>query len=159
MSFASVYDFTFSSIDITKEDIKLSDYKNKVILVVNTASKCGFTYQYEGLQELYAKYKDKGLVIIGVPSASFKQEYANNKEVATFCSKFNLSFPLTSEYSVRGDDAHPFFKYLKEKHDVTPKWNFYKFLINKNGEFVQSYSSMTKPNSKKFIAQIEELLG
>ncbi len=159
MSVANVYNFEFSNIDITKPAINLSQYKNKVILVVNTASKCGFTYQYEGLEELYSKYKDKGFIVIGIPSDSFKQEYSKNEEIASFCQRFKITFPLTSEYQVRGEEAHPFFKYLKEKHDTTPKWNFYKFLINKNGDFVESYSSMTKPNSKKLSSKIEELLN
>ncbi|MDA9818328.1 redoxin domain-containing protein, partial [Flavobacteriaceae bacterium] len=144
------------------QSINLSNFKDKVILVVNTASKCGFTPQYEGLQKLHEKYKDKGLVIIGVPSADFaSQEFSQISQVKEFTDKeFHITFPLTEIEKVKGKEAHPFYLWANSKSGFigSPKWNFHKYLIDKNGNFASWFSSPTKPNSPKIIDKIEELL-
>ena len=127
------YDFSIESID--GQIINLSEYKNKVVLLVNTASYCGFTKQYEDLQELWEKYKSKGLVVFGVPSNSFNQEKNSNNDVKEFCEvNFNINFPLSSIYEVKGKNAHEIFKWAKDNHgsSAVPKWNFHKILINKS---------------------------
>lgn len=151
MSFSStLYDFSFTSIDGKK--LELKSFKNKVILVVNTASMCGFTKQYEGLEKVYQNYKDKGLVVIGMPSNSFKQEYNDENKVKDFCeTKFNITFPITKIVQVTGDEKHDFYKWLEENHGVKPKWNFFKFIFNKKGEFIDSFSSITRPNSDRIL--------
>ena len=154
-----IYDFSIK--DITGETIDFKDYKNKVILVVNTASYCGFTRQYGELQKLWDLYKEKGLIVLGVPSNSFNQEKNNNEEVKEFCEvNFNISFPLTAITEVKGENAHEIFKWAKENHgkSAVPKWNFYKILINKEGKIEDTFSSMTKPMSKKLIKTIENIL-
>ena len=146
----SLYDFTFTSIDGKK--LELKSFKNKVILVVNTASMCGFTKQYEGLEKVYQDYKGKGLVIIGMPSNSFKQEYADEDKVKDFCeTKFNITFPITKIVQVTGNERHDFYKWLEDNHGVKPKWNFFKFIFNKKGEFIDSFSSITRPNSDRIL--------
>ena len=153
--------FDFKIEGITGEIIDLSTYKNKVILVVNTASYCGFTKQYDGLQELWETYKSKGLIVLGVPSNSFNQEKDNDKEVKEFCEvNFNIDFPMTALNEVTGDDAHEIFKWAKDNHgkSAVPKWNFHKILINKEGKVEDTYASFTKPLSKKIINKIESLL-
>lgn len=156
---ANVYDFSFENINITKPDIKLSDYKGKVVMIVNTASKCGFTKQFDDMQKIYDTYKDKGFVVIAVPSDDFKQELKQPTEIESFCKvKFGVTFPVTKTYNVKKGEVHPFFMYAAEK-TTSPKWNFYKYLINKNGEVVEYYSSITNPSSKKVTSKIEELLG
>ena len=153
------FDFKINS--ITGETIHLSDYKNKVILVVNTASYCGFTNQYSELQELWDKYKLKGLIVLGVPSNSFNQEKKVNSDVKDFCEvNFNINFPLTSITNVKGDDAHDIYKWASENYgkSAIPKWNFYKILINKNGKIEKTYSSLTSPMSSKITKKIEEIL-
>ena len=154
-----IYDFSIK--DITGETIDFKDYKNKVILVVNTASYCGFTRQYDELQKLWDLYKEKGLIVLGVPSNSFNQEKNNNEEVKEFCEvNFNINFPLTAITEVKGQNAHEIFKWAKENYgkSAVPKWNFYKILINKDGEIENTFSSMTKPMSKKLIKTIENIL-
>jgi len=159
----NAYDYKFTSIN--EEDIiNLSDYKGKTIIVVNTASLCGFTYQYEGLQSLYDKYKDKGLVVIGVPSNQFLQEEpGDEKQIKEFCeSTFGITFPLTAKSKVKGSDAHPFYKWAKNELGFiagVPRWNFHKIIIDKNGNAVTGYTPLTKPSSKKFINKIEDLLS
>jgi|TARA_B100000586_G_scaffold19592_1_gene12997 glutathione peroxidase len=159
----NAYDYNFTSIN--EEDvINLSDYKGKTIVVVNTASLCGFTYQYEGLQSLYAKYKDEGLVVIGVPSNQFLQEEpGDEKQIKEFCeSTFGITFPLTVKSKVRGSDAHPFYKWARNELSFiagVPRWNFHKIIIDKNGNAAAGYTALTKPSSKKFINKIEELLS
>ncbi len=141
--------------------LNLKDYKNNVVLIVNTASYCGFTNQYADMQKLWDKYKDKGLLVIGVPSNSFNQEKNEDSEVKKFCEvNFNINFPLTSITSVKGDDAHEIYKWARENHgkSAIPKWNFHKILINKNGKVAETYSSFTNPMSKKVISKIETLL-
>ena len=153
------YDFKIQS--ITGELIDFKNYKNKVVLIVNTASYCGFTKQYEELQELWDIYKSKGLVVLGVPSKSFNQEKKNNSEVKEFCEvNFNINFPLTTITEVNGEKAHELFKWAKENHgkSAIPKWNFHKILINKQGKVEDTFASFTKPMSKKIINKIEKIL-
>ncbi|MBC7601155.1 MAG: glutathione peroxidase [Ramlibacter sp.] len=124
----------------------LCQYAGKVVLVVNTASYCGFTPQYKGLESLYDKYKDKGLVVLGFPSNDFSQEKGSNKEIAEFCENtFNVKFPMFSASSVRGEAANPLFKQLAATTGTTPKWNFYKYMVARDGKVVGSWSSMTTP--------------
>jgi glutathione peroxidase len=153
------YDFKIEC--ISGEIINLSDYKNKVVLIVNTASYCGFTKQYDELQELWDLYKSKGLIVLGVPSNSFNQEKQSNSEVKEFCEvNFNINFPLTAITEVKGEKAHELFKWAKENHgkSAIPKWNFHKILINKQGKVEDTFASFTKPMSKKIINKIEEIL-
>ncbi len=154
-----IYDFSIES--ITGEIINFNDYKNKVILIVNTASYCGFTKQYDELQELWDLYKSKGLIVLGVPSNSFNQEKDNNSDIKEFCEvNFNINFPLTTITDVKGENAHELFKWAKENHgkSTIPKWNFHKILINKDGEVEDTFASFTKPMSKKIINIIENIL-
>ena len=153
------YDFKIEG--ISGEIINLSDYKNKVVLIVNTASYCGFTKQYDELQELWDLYKSKGLIVLGVPSNSFNQEKQSNSEVKEFCEvNFNINFPLTAITEVNGEKAHELFKWAKENHgkSAIPKWNFHKILVNKQGKVEDTFASFTKPMSKKIINKIEEIL-
>ena len=153
------YDFEIES--ISGEIIDFNKYKNKVVLIVNTASYCGFTKQYEELQELWDKYKSKGLIVLGVPSNSFNQEKKNNSEVKEFCEvNFNINFPLSNITEVKGKNAHELFKWAKNNHgkSAIPKWNFHKILINKEGKIEDTFSSFTKPMSKKIINKIEDIL-
>ena len=153
------YDFTIES--ITGETINFSEYKNKVVLIVNTASYCGFTKQYEELQELWDKYRSKGLVVLGIPSNSFNQEKKNNLEIKEFCEvNFNINFPLSTITEVKGNEAHDLFKWAKDNHgkSAIPKWNFHKILINKEGKVDDTFASFTKPMSKKLLNKIENIL-
>ena len=153
------YDFKIES--ISGEIIDFSKYKNKVILIVNTASYCGFTKQYAELQELWSKYKSKGLIVLGVPSNSFNQEKKNNKDVKKFCEvNFDINFPLSSITDVKGENVHELFKWAADNHgkSAIPKWNFYKILINKEGKVEDTYSSFTKPMSNNIIKKIESIL-
>ena len=151
------YDFEFNSID--GKIIKLSDYKNKVIVVVNVASRCGFTNQYDDLQKLWLTYQNKGLIVLGVPTNDFKQEPGSNKAIKDFCeTNFNINFPMSEKINVVGSNSHPFFKWAKENYGngAVPKWNFHKIIIGKNGKIVDTFASITKPNSKRFIKSIED---
>ncbi len=156
--------YSYSFKDINEEDvINLSDYKGKTLVVVNTASLCGFTYQYDGLQKLYDDYKDQGLVVLGVPSNDFgNQESGTNSEVKEFCeSTFSITFPLTEKNIVKGKDAHPFFKWSKKELGFiggVPRWNFHKIIIGKDGNAIAGYTALTRPSSKKFISEIEKAL-
>ncbi len=153
------YDFEIES--ISGKIIDFNEYKNKVVLIVNTASYCGFTKQYEELQELWDIYKSKGLIVLGVPSNSFNQEKKNNSEVKEFCEvNFNINFPLSNITEVKGKNAHELFKWAKINHgkSAIPKWNFHKILINKEGKIDDTFSSFTKPMSKKIINKIEDIL-
>jgi len=146
---------------ISGENINLIEYKDKAILVVNTASFCGFTKQYKGLQTLWEKYKSNGLIVLGIPSNSFNQESSKNNEVKEFCeTNFNISFPITEITDVKGDNAHEIFKWAKENYGNSgvPKWNFHKILINKEGKIQNTFSSFTKPLSKKITEEIEKIL-
>ena len=154
-----IYDFSIES--ITGEIINFKDYKNKAILIVNTASYCGFTKQYYELQELWDLFKTKGLIVLGVPSNSFNQEKDNNTEIKKFCEvNFNINFPLTTLTEVKGKNAHELFKWAKENYgkSAEPKWNFHKILINKEGKVEDTFASFTKPMSKKLIKAIESIL-
>ncbi|SNT23237.1 glutathione peroxidase [Noviherbaspirillum humi] len=138
----------------------LCQYAGKAVLVVNTASYCGFTSQYEGLEALYARYKDKGLVVLGFPSNDFSQEPGNDKQIADFCyNTYGVKFPMFSKTSVRGKEANPLHSALAQQTGTAPKWNFYKYLIDRNGKVVGSYSSMTSPDDRKFVADIEKVLN
>ncbi|WP_296798089.1 glutathione peroxidase [Variovorax sp.] len=138
----------------------LCQYSGKVVLVVNTASFCGFTPQYKGLEALDTKYRGRGLVVLGFPSNDFAQESASNKEIADFCeSTFGVKFPMFGKSSVRGSDANPLFKQLAQASGTTPKWNFYKYLIGRDGKVVQAWSSMTAPDENAFISIIEKQLA
>ena len=154
--------FEHSIKNIDNETIDLSQYKGKTILLVNVASKCGFTKQYSGLQELYEKYKDKGFYVIGVPSNQFGgQEPASNLEIKLFCeTNFNITFPITNKVNVKGDDAHEIYKWAKKNHgnSTIPKWNFHKILINKNGKIQETFGSFTDPLSKKIKSNLEKIL-
>jgi glutathione peroxidase len=148
--------------NINNEIINLDQYKGKTILLVNVASKCGFTKQYTGLQELYEKYRDKDFYIIGVPSNQFGgQEPGSNAEIKNFCeTNFNITFPLTDKVDVKGDNAHEIYKWAKKNYgnSAVPKWNFHKILINKDGKIHETFGSFTDPLSKKIITIIENIL-
>lgn len=156
--------YAFQVTDINGDVQPMSKYKGKVVLIVNVASKCGFTKQYDGLEALYEKYKDQGLVILGFPCNQFMgQEPGTDEEIATFCSvKFGVKFPLFSKIEVNGNDAHPLYKYLKQQlpgdgKDSDIEWNFAKFLIDKNGNPVMRYKPKVKPEA--LVTDIEKLLG
>jgi glutathione peroxidase len=157
----TAYNFSFKTL-AGEEPLPLSAYKGKVILVVNTASKCGFTKQYKGLEALYNKYKDKGLVIVGVPSNDFgNQEPGSASEIKKFCEiNYGVTFPMTSKNEVTGENAHPFYKYAADVFGFagTPKWNFHKYLVDRNGKLVDYFSTMTDPMSDTISAAIEKLL-
>ena len=153
------YDLQINS--ISGELIDFKDYKDKAVLVVNTASYCGFTKQYEELQKLWDTYKSKGLIVLGIPSNSFNQEKKSNSEIKEFCEvNFNINFPLSTITEVKGENAHDIFKWARENHgkSAIPKWNFHKILINKEGKVEDTFSSFTKPMSKKIIEIIENTL-
>ena len=146
---------------ITGEIINFNDFENKVVLIVNTASYCGFTNQYEELQALWDKYNSRGLVVLGVPSNSFNQEKKKNTEVKEFCEvNFNINFPLSEITEVKGKNAHELFKWAEANHgkSAVPKWNFYKILINKEGKIEDTFNSFTKPLSNKITKKIESIL-
>jgi len=154
-----VTNFTFKSID--GNIININEYKGKVLVVVNVASRCGFTNQYEDLQKLWSTYKDKGLVVIGVPSDNFRQEPGTNKEIKDFCeTTFGIDFPITEKVDVVGDNAHPFFLWAKKNYGskAIPKWNFHKIIIARNGKVSDTFASITNPSSNKFMSSIEKEL-
>jgi glutathione peroxidase len=157
----TAYDFSFEALNGTP--MPLSQYKGKVLLVVNTASKCGFTPQYKGLQVIYDKYKDRGLVIIGVPSNDFgQQEPGSAEEIKKFCElNYGVTFPMTGKQVVTGNSAHPFYKWAYEVlgFGSAPKWNFHKYLVDRRGKIVDYFSSMTAPESGKLTASIEKQLA
>lgn len=151
--------FTFNGID--GEAINISKYKNNVIVIVNVASRCGFTNQYEDLQNLWTNFKKDGLVVIGVPTDNFKQEPGTNNEIKSFCeTTFGIDFPLTQKTNVLGKNAHPFFIWAKENHgrSAIPKWNFHKIIVGKDGKVAETFTSITKPSSNKFIKLIKQEL-
>jgi glutathione peroxidase len=163
-SVAANYDkifFDFKINSITGEVIDLNDYKDKVVLIVNTASYCGFTKQYTELETLWDKYKSKGFIVLGIPSNSFNQEKKSNSEVKEFCEvNFDINFPLTSITDVKGENAHEIYQWAKENYgkSAVPKWNFYKILINRQGKIEDTFSSLTNPMSKKITNIIEKIL-
>ena len=154
------FDHSIKSIDDTI--INLNEYTNKAVLLVNVASKCGFTNQYDDLQNLYDNFKDKGLIEIGIPTNQFGgQEPGSEKEIKNFCeSNFNITFPMTSKYEVKGANAHPIYIWAKDTYgkSTVPKWNFHKILINKNGKIEDTFASFTGPLSNKIVKKIEEIL-
>lgn len=159
----SIYDFTMKDID--GKDASLAQYRGKVVLLVNVASRCGFTPQYEGLEKVYLQYKDRGLVILGFPANNFMgQEPGTNEEIKTFCSlKYNVTFPMFAKISVKGDDMHPLYKYLTDKQsdpqfggDV--KWNFNKFLVGRDGKIIGRFEPPVKPDSPEVTQAIEKAL-
>ena len=154
-----LYDFKIES--ITGDVIDLNEFQNKVVLITNTASYCGFTKQYSDLQKLWQKYKEEGLIVLGVPSNSFNQEKSNEKDVKDFCEvNFNINFPMTKITEVKGDNAHEIFKWAKKNYgkSAVPKWNFHKILINKKGKVEDTFASFTNPMSNKITSKIESLL-
>jgi glutathione peroxidase len=160
---SSVYEFTMNSID--GQPLPLSNFKGKVLLIVNVASFCGFTPQYEGLEAVYEKYKDQGFVIAGFPANNFgAQEPGTNEEIKTFCSrKYNVKFPIYSKISVKGEDKAPLYQFLTDpaanpKTGGEIKWNFTKFLIDRNGKVIARFESPVKPDSPEVISAIEKAL-
>jgi len=152
-----LYNHQFTTLDGKPFD--LCDYQDKPILVVNTASKCGFTPQFEALEGLYKQYKSNGLLVIGFPSNDFKQELNEDKKIGDFCKMtYGVEFPMMSKSSVRGNDVNPFYKQLIERSGTSPKWNFYKYVIAPNAEKVTVFSSMTKPDSQKLLHEIKPYL-
>jgi glutathione peroxidase len=163
MTKQTLHDFTVK--DIRGNDVSLSAYKGKAVLIVNVASECGYTTQYEGLQKLYAKYKDKGLVILGFPANNFgSQEPGTNEEIMNFCSsKYSVTFPMFSKISVYGHDMHPLYAMLTSDHGAAApagevSWNFEKFLVGKDGKVAKRYKSRVKPDSAELLADIEAAL-
>ena len=156
----TLFDFKINSINGNQLD--LSIYKGKAVLIVNVASNCGFTKQYEDLQNLYDLYKEKGFVILGIPSNQFGgQEPGSEDEIKDFCkTNFNITFPMTSKYNVKGENAHPIFLWAKNSYGKSsiPKWNFHKILVNKDGKIVDTFASFTNPVSKRVKNKIEEIL-
>ena len=154
------YDFELDL--ITGETISLDKYEGKAILLVNVASKCGFTKQYTDLQNLWQKYREKNLIVLGVPSNQFgSQEPGSNDEIKNFCeTNFNINFPMTSKYDVKGENAHDVYKWAKDTFgkSAVPKWNFHKILINKNGKIHDTFASFTNPMSKNIIKELENIL-
>ena len=137
----------------------LCQYRGKVVVVVNTASFCGFTSQYQGLEALYSKYKDRGLVVLGFPSNDFSQETGSNKQIAEFCENtFGVKFPMATKSTVTGKDAIPLFKELAAKTNSPPSWNFYKYVIARDGVQVAAFSSNADPASSQFVKEIEKQL-
>jgi glutathione peroxidase len=153
-STTSIYEYSVTAID--GSTIQLRDFKGKKILIVNVASKCGFTPQYEGLETLFRNYRDN-LTIIGFPSNSFKQEFDTNEDIASFCQlNYGVSFPLTEQVPVRGNEQHDVFKWLTDAslngwNDTAPQWNFYKYLIDEEGELMKVFASSVDPLSEEIL--------
>jgi len=155
----ALLDQTFPRLQDEKPQ-SLCQYSGKVLLVVNTASYCGFTPQYQGLEDLYSRYRDRGLVVLGFPSNDFAQETGSNKEIADFCENtFGVKFPMFAKSSVRGRDANPLFRKLASATGRQPLWNFHKYLVARDGTVVAQYSSLTTPQDKAFVGQLEKLLA
>lgn len=139
---------------------ELCQYSGKVLLIVNTASFCGFTPQYKGLETLYSRYRDKGLVVLGFPSNDFAQESGSNKDIADFCENtFGVKFPMFTKTAVRGSDASPLYKELAARTGQSPRWNFHKYLVGRDGNAVASYGSGTAPDDRAFVRAVEEQLA
>ena len=156
----NAHDFSFAA--ITGEELPLSQFRGKVMLVVNTASRCGFTPQYDDLQALYDSYKDQGLVVIGVPSNDFgRQELNTADEIKTFCEvNFNITFPMADKTVVKGNEAHPFYTWAADELGAMsrPRWNFHKYLVGRDGRLIDWYASTTNPNSNKVRKAVEAAL-
>jgi len=155
------HDFKFNYLD--GRELNLNEFNDKVIVVVNVASQCGFTKQYEDMQKIWVEYQDKGVVILGIPSNDFgQQEPGSSEEIKNFCeAKFGITFPMTEKVSVKGKNAHPFYIWARENHgkSAIPKWNFHKIIINKSGKIEDTFTSITNPSSKKFITALEKTLN
>lgn len=153
----SIHDFSLKSID--GQDLPLSTYKGKVVLLVNTASQCGFTPQYSGLESIHAKYKDRGLVLLGVPANNFGgQEPGTNEEIKTFCTRnYRVTFPMSAKVSVKGADQTPLYKYLSEAAGE-PRWNFTKYLVGRDGKVIKRFDAPVSPESPEIAAAIEAAL-
>ena len=161
----AVYEKIFFNLNIKNidnKDIDLSSFNGKTILLVNVASKCGFTKQYSDLQKLYDDYKNRGLIVIAVPSNQFGgQEPGSNEEIKDFCeTNFNINFPITDKVDVKGSNAHEIYKWAEKNFgkSTIPKWNFHKILINKEGKIEETFNSFTNPTSKKIIEKLEKIL-
>jgi glutathione peroxidase len=158
----TAYDFEFKTL-MGNKPMPLKEYKGKVLLIVNTASHCGFTKQYAALESIYKQYEDQGLVVIGVPSNDFgQQEPGNNEEISTFCNiNFGVTFPMTAKEIVKGPDAHPFYLWAKQTlgFGTTPKWNFHKYLVNREGKLIDYFNSTTAPDSSRVKKAIESALA
>jgi len=153
----TIYDFSFEDID--GNSVELKKFQGKPIFMVNTASRCGFTPQYENLQNLFLNYKDTDLTILAITSNSFNQEYSSIEDIKKICLvNYDIGFITSSPLSVKGDDAHQIFSWLKKEYGKNPKWNFYKYLFDRNGRLNSSWSSMTKPDHYKILSKINNLL-
>ena len=155
------YDFQFKDLDGSA--LNLSEYKGKVIIIVNVASQCGFTKQYEDMQNIWEKYQSKGIIMLGIPSNDFgKQEPGTSEEIKNFCeAKFGITFPMTEKVSVKGPESHPFYIWARENHgkSAIPKWNFHKIIVGRNGKIDDTFASITNPSSEKFINAIEKSIN
>ena len=153
----SIYQYNF--VDIDGKTLNLQEFEGKPILLVNTASKCGFTPQYGDLQKLFENYRESDLVFVATPSNDFKQELSSEEEIKKYCLiNYGVSFRVTEIIKLKGNDAHPLFKWIKEDYNQEPKWNFYKYLFNRDGQLVESWSSMTKPTNSKILKSINKIL-
>jgi glutathione peroxidase len=153
----TLYDFSF--IDIDNNIVELNKFSGKPVLMVNTASRCGFTPQYENLQNLFINFKDSDLTILAITSNSFNQEYSSNEDIKKICLvNYDVGFVTSSPINVKGENSHEIFSWLQNEYGKTPKWNFYKYLFDRDGNLVSSWSSMTKPDSSKIIDEINNLL-
>ena len=153
----NLYDFSFEDID--GNQVNLDKFAGKPVFIVNTASRCGFTPQYADLQNLFLDYKNTDLTIIAATSNSFNQEYSDAEDIKKICLvNYGVGFVTSSPIEVKGNNKHPIFEWLDEEFDEKPKWNFYKYLFDRNGQLVSSWSSMTKPNSKKITKLIDILI-
>jgi glutathione peroxidase len=153
----SIYDFNFKDIDGNSVD--LSSFIGKPLLIVNTASRCGFTPQYEGLQNLFTLYRKTDLTIIATTSNSFNQEFEDPEDIKKICLvNYNVGFITSSPISVKGENAHPMYQWINDEYNKSPKWNFYKYLFDRSGSLVESWSSMTKPDNKRITKNIDNLI-
>ena len=158
----SAYDFSFKTLE-GEEPLPLSTFRGKVVLIVNTASQCGFTPQYDALEKLYQRYQNKGFIILGVPSNDFGgQEPGNGQQIAEFCkANYGVTFPMASKENVSGNQAHPFYRWAKKQlgFGTAPKWNFHKYLIDRQGHLADYFNSPTKPDASGLTKAIEKALG
>tara|TARA_B110000240_G_scaffold190818_1_gene232515 strand:+ start:501 stop:977 length:477 start_codon:yes stop_codon:yes gene_type:complete len=153
----SIYDFNFKDID--GNSVNLSSFIGKPLLIVNTASRCGFTPQYENLQNLFTLYRKTDLTIIATTSNSFNQEFQDPEEIKKICLiNYNVGFITSSPMNVKGENAHPMYQWINDEYNKSPKWNFYKYLFDRSGSLVESWSSMTKPDSKRITKNIDKLI-
>lgn len=153
----NLFDFSFEDIDGNQIDLK--KFEGKPILIVNTASRCGFTPQYKDLQNLFVNYKDSDLTIIATTSNSFNQEYSDTDDIKKICLvNYGIGFVTSSPMDVTGINAHPIYSWLSEEYNKSPKWNFFKFLFNREGKLIDTWSSMTRPNSSKITKKIDNLI-